>query len=353
MNYKLLYEKGHDPDTVYIMQSGEVIFFATNDDRYRITGQNLIIGTSEIILSNLLGIPTKRVETAVVPQKTDVKYVKIDTFLEQFKHEGYLINIARVTAQKLRLTNSIIKKNQDILLSGKKTLKQLFTQYYSIVSILRDEYNKRKLPWLKDTINKYTSSIQFLKAESYAKADIPVKIYETEALSEKTIDLPPDHILCKEGDNDNEMFILQSGTLEVTVNSNRVALINEVGSTIGEISLLLGEKRSATIKTLTSVRVTKLNLNDLKTIAKTDIETILQIVYSLTKKFYNNISLIRDINASVLNKKLEEEEGKISERKEISSISHDLEKLKFHVDELLYSHNADYIREKLDRFLKI
>ena len=353
MNYKLLYEKGYEPDTVYIMQSGEVIFFASNEDRYRISGQNLIIGTCEIFLSNLMGIPTKRIETAVVPCETDVKYIKVDTFLEQFKHEGYLINIAKVTAQKLRLTNSIIKKNQNILLSGKKTLKQLFTQYYSIVSILRDEYNKRKLPWLKDTVNKYTSSIQFLKAESYAKTDIPLKIYETEALTDKTIYLPPDYILCKEGDNDNEMFILQSGALEVTVNGNRVAMINEAGSTIGEIALLLGEKRSATIKTVTSVRVTKLNLNDLKIIAKSDIDTILQIVYSLTKKFYNNISLIRDINASVLNKKLEEEEGNTTERKEINSISNDLEKLKYHVDELLYSHNADFIREKLDKLLKL
>ncbi|MDA3899112.1 MAG: cyclic nucleotide-binding domain-containing protein [Spirochaetes bacterium] len=351
MSYKLLYQQGHDPDQIFILQSGEVIFFASNDDRYRISGNNIILGSTEIILSHLLSLPTKRLETAVVSEKAQISCMSSEKFLSQFKHEKYLLNMGKVIAQKIRLTNSIIKKNQNILLSGKKTLKQLYLQYFSIVSIIIDEYNKRKLPWLKDIVAKYSTSISFLKAEAYTKADVPVKIFETTALSDRTIDLPPDYILCKEGNKESDMFILQSGTLEVSVNNNRVAILNEAGTTIGEIALLLGEVRSATIRSLTPIRVTKLRLKDLKEIAKNDIDTIVQIIYSLTKKFYNNINLIRDINMSVMNKTLSEEAGEKGEKIEISNISHELNKLKYELGELLYAQNADFIRSRLTPFM--
>ena len=44
------------------------------------------------------------------------------------------------------------------------------------------------------------------------------------------------------------MFILQSGTLEVSIAGRKAAVIEQPGTVIGEMALLLGEKRTATIK---------------------------------------------------------------------------------------------------------
>ena len=55
-------------------------------------------------------------------------------------------------------------------------------------------------------------------------------------------------VVIKEGIVDNHLLILQTGTVVITKDGTEVARISEKGTFIGEISAILGEKRTCTVK---------------------------------------------------------------------------------------------------------
>lgn len=57
-------------------------------------------------------------------------------------------------------------------------------------------------------------------------------------------------LLIREGRYGTEMYILVKGKVEVSIEGISVAVIDQKGSFIGEISALMGTKRIATVKTL-------------------------------------------------------------------------------------------------------
>jgi len=71
----------------------------------------------------------------------------------------------------------------------------------------------------------------------------------------------PDDYIIRQDDYGDCMFFLSSGEVEVLVNNLQVAKLYP-GSTFGETALLIGEKRSATIHTLTHCEVYKLSKTD-------------------------------------------------------------------------------------------
>lgn len=58
----------------------------------------------------------------------------------------------------------------------------------------------------------------------------------------------PGALVFKEGDLSNELYILKTGTVAVIKRNQKIAEIKESGSYVGEMSALLGEPRSATLK---------------------------------------------------------------------------------------------------------
>jgi PAS domain S-box-containing protein len=61
-----------------------------------------------------------------------------------------------------------------------------------------------------------------------------------------------------ESDDSQDLYILLSGTLDVLKGRRKITVIDEKGSVFGEMSFLLGEKRSATIKAVSSVKTIRI-----------------------------------------------------------------------------------------------
>jgi hypothetical protein len=61
---------------------------------------------------------------------------------------------------------------------------------------------------------------------------------------------PPDSIIVKEGELGNEIYFLTSGTAEIITSDEKLYATLNDGDYFGEISLLLGEKRTASVKAL-------------------------------------------------------------------------------------------------------
>lgn len=66
--------------------------------------------------------------------------------------------------------------------------------------------------------------------------------------------LQPGEILFLQGDNSQDMHILISGELEVLKDDKKIAEITEPGATVGEMSFLLGSRKTATVRAMTEAK---------------------------------------------------------------------------------------------------
>ena len=75
-------------------------------------------------------------------------------------------------------------------------------------------------------------------------------------------------VLFVEGDESQDLYFLVSGHLEVLKGDKKIAEITEPGALFGELSFLLGAKRTATIQAENEVRVLRIPRNEVSTFLK-------------------------------------------------------------------------------------
>ncbi len=72
------------------------------------------------------------------------------------------------------------------------------------------------------------------------------------------LDLPPGTVLSRQGEVGFEMFILLDGTASVTRDGQRVATLT-AGDVVGELAVISGHPRNATVVAETELRILDLN----------------------------------------------------------------------------------------------
>lgn len=280
-----------------------------------------------------------RLETALALKGTTIKKIPAATLIQGLDNSAFAMNLAIVEAKIIVLTNEILKK--DLQLDSQLVKeKNICIEYYMIIRALQKEYDKRRLPWIKEIIEKYKTSIICKKGEAFARATESIKVETPRELSSNTVEFPPGSVLCQEGSVGDYMYILESGQLDVFIQNAKVATIAEKGTVIGEIAMLLSMPRTATLKAQNTVVVTKVTRDDLK---KTSTPQLIQLLLvSLAKKHQANIVHIEDINekkALVYAGKKEQEPQKTDVHRYLNELS----QLKSALEKIINNKQADYL----------
>jgi len=350
MGYIKLYTSSSPADSAYYLNDGRVYFFVSNDDKYSINGKNLIVGATELIMRHMLGILTERIETAVTDSISKVKKMPVDKFISGMNSFSFNLNVSMVLARQVLLTNGIINRNINHLEGDEKKNREVTVQFYMIINRLRDEYDKRKLTWLKELIREFETSLSYKRGEAYHRSSEPVKITTADSLSDKEVEYSTGSIICEEDTRGEEMYILQSGAIDVYIKDNRVASINEPGTVIGEMALLLGEKRTATLKAKNNVVITTIKKSDLKEIAEKQIELLHAISFSLARRHYYNIIKIGEINRSIIEKTIDIEAGEGPKTAQIHKSMKELAVLKRKIEDTARKKDCGFIQDLIDGF---
>ncbi len=348
-NFIKLYSGTSEADSVFLLNEGSVYFYVSEIDKYVIRGKNLIIGATELILSKLLGIKTERLETAVTDRESKIKKISADKFINGMNLYSFALNASIVIAKQVLLTNNIIHNNINKLTGTANRARTILIEYYLILSRLKEEHDKRKLQWLKEIINQFETTLSYKKGEAFYKSSEPTKVSGTHNLSDSMVEFPRGSIICKENSSGDEMYILNSGSIDVTVGGNRVATINEAGTVFGEMALLLGEKRTATLTAKNNVVISKISRSSLKEISQDQTHLLKDIACSLAKKHNFNVVRIESTNQSLAEKNFSDENADRS-NSELNRAEKDLRSLKSQVEEIRQKKNAEFLDDLVNSF---
>jgi CRP-like cAMP-binding protein len=348
-NYIKLYAVTGVVESAFFLSEGSVYFYASNVDKYAISGSNLIIGSTEIIMKHLLGIDTDRIETAVAEGGSAVKKITADKFIAGLRTYSFALNASMVLAKQVFLTNQILHKNMTELNGEEKKIRDNAVAYYKILTRMQKEYEKRKIPWLKELIEEFTNSLTYKKGEAYCKASEPSHINTVAALSDKEVEYERGAIICEEDTPGSEMYILKSGAVDVFVKGIRISTIDEPGMIIGETSLLLDTNRTATLKAKNRAIVTRITRDDLKEVAEKQQDFISGIAMALAKRHYFNVARIESVNKNIIGQALDRELIGGDKKAALSKRAHkDLQTLKDRLDDVAREKKSDFLRELLE-----
>ncbi len=293
-----IYEVMDIADKAYIMHEGKLIYEISENDRYTIEGKEIIFGAEEPLIAYKTGRDEYfRFQSAYVSEDAKVDKIPLSNLYKVISLYNVGYNISKNIAKCVEITNKIYI-NKEKRLSGQEMASKEYARIYvETVNELKAIYEKLKIGWLGQILKDFTNSLVYTKGKAFQKssASSAIKV-NTRTLNEYTFNLKAGSILCEEGDEGHEMFILNRGALEVYIGGKKVADINEPGTVIGEMALLLGEKRTATIKTISDCNITIIKPEDLRKIAEKDKSFFLNLAVNMSKRLEHNCYLIRETN---------------------------------------------------------
>lgn len=343
-----LYSANSEPDCAFFLSEGVVYYYASSVDKYAIKGKNLIVGSTELIMNNILSEKTGRIETAVALRDSSIKKIPADKFLAGMSSFSFLINTSIVLAKQVLLTNRIINRNMDILEGKDKLLREISIKYYKAVSSLNREYEKRKLPWINDILKKHITSLNYKRGEAFFKSQDSLTIEAAGRLSDRMVEYPRGSVICEENTAGEEMYILQSGSIDVEIGGNRVATIDKSGTVFGEMALLLNEKRTATLRAKNNAVITVIRKSELKEAYEKQNDILRNITVSLAQRHYYNLVKINAVNKSLVEQTLGDGDEAETKTSQVEKIKMDLSKLRNELSDAVFKKKADFLQEILD-----
>jgi CRP-like cAMP-binding protein len=105
-------------------------------------------------------------------------------------------------------------------------------------------------------------------------------------------------IICQENAEGHEMYVIHSGTVKIykTINANKIELITlKRGDFFGEMCLLLGGPRTATVEAVEETEVMVLNKENFLKKVQTDIKFADQILLTMARRIKGLHQIITNI----------------------------------------------------------
>ncbi|MDY6933918.1 MAG: cyclic nucleotide-binding domain-containing protein [Spirochaetota bacterium] len=292
-----------EANCAYLLRNGNVYFEIQDGELYKITGRNLIVAASEIILNFNSDSYYYRSYNLYKDDDSELDEISPKN-LKKLIHKysiGYNLNI--FLAKMIKITNEILSKRQSTQTEDVRVVHEIAKTYFDIANSLLDLGKKTKFPDIIQLGERFKNELIFEtgKIFSHQKSGMQLEV-KKEVLDEFNISYSPNSIICKEGEEGSEMYILNKGMIGVLINENEVARIDKPGTVIGEIALLLGETRTATLRAIDRVVLSIIKKDNLQEFHRTHEDIFLQISETLSKRIYNNFQIIENIDEQMQNK---------------------------------------------------
>ena len=290
---KEIYKEKDIANKAYLLKSGK-IYLDILKIPYEISGHNLIVGAAEIIINykNPI-IPTFRFCSMRSSDDAELETIKVEVLKNLIHHYNIGFNVSRFLSKFLVILNQIQSKlktqdksEYDYNTSAKK--------YYQLVSELDQISEKLKFVDLFELMKSAKNELLYEAGKGlFYKKSTNFQINDNSDFFEV---IPKGKIICHQGENADDFFILNEGVITIEVNGVKVAEVNKSGSVIGEMSLFLEEKRTATVRAKTDLKICKVQRDSLKLFAENNVDFFDAVSKSIAEKIKDGFSIIKHLS---------------------------------------------------------
>lgn len=296
---RTVYEVMDNADSAYILQKGKLTFELSPKDRYTVEGKEIIFGAEEpLIASRNNSEEYFRFQTVLAEDEALIKKIPLDNLYRVIGVYNIGYSITKNIARCLEITNRMYIAKEKKLSGHEISAKEFARIYVDVIDALKDAFGNYRTTWLAEIIDRYSNSLVFAKGRAFregsGRSDFKL---DMDQLDDLTFNLKAGSILCEEGDAGEEMYILNRGNLQVFIGGKKVFDIFDPGTVIGEMALLLGAKRTATIKTVTDCNITIVKRENLEEVAKSNKDFFLKMAANLGQRLEHNCMLIRETSS--------------------------------------------------------
>jgi len=265
-----------------------------------VEGTNRVFGVKEFLIKEADQVPIGRIITVKKgnnPQLIEVSFEKLKTLIRN-ENAGY--QIARDLADLQHWLGNL-QQDKNAKLGEQERQKREYTKIYAWAGkILTNEFKQKRYPWLEKLASMVESSLYFTMGMAYLKQDETHNLeIETKTLDEFSKQFPPGSIVCEQGAGGDEMFILNSGKLSIEMNGVQVATVGDSGAVIGELALLLGQPRGATVKAIQPTTLSVIKKQDMPSVIKAQPDFLRNISLTLTRRVISSIQKITDLSKAI------------------------------------------------------
>jgi CRP/FNR family cyclic AMP-dependent transcriptional regulator len=106
-------------------------------------------------------------------------------------------------------------------------------------------------------------------------------------------------VLFKEGSFSDAAFIIESGKVEISVNdsggSKTVIGVLKDNDIVGEMGLIDGNPRSATVTAISDVKIKEITREQFETLSRTNPNALMPILKVLSKRLRDTLKMVMDI----------------------------------------------------------
>lgn len=303
-----VYVRNSEPDTAFMLKNGKLIVSITDSDSFEMSGKNLIFGAMEVLISEEEGVPLPRVFSIQPAESSEYVRIPAKTLTQMVKTYNVGFAIAKAIAENLVNVNEIltVKKEQ---IGEKERLSQEYCKIFAwVTDTLSSHYQKTRFPWLEPIVKTAKDSLTYHKGAAFSsfteKSKFEITATEEDEFSKV---FPKGSYVCKQGEVGEELYILKSGKLKVLINDNPITDIDDPGSVIGEMALLLREPRNATLQAIEDTVLTIVKKSNLKAFAEQNPVFLKNISLDLAKRVTHNCAVVKDLDDIFQQSKLEDD----------------------------------------------
>lgn len=245
---KKLFLIGDPLNTAYQIEGLTEVSFEKNGSAYQIESDAGLVGAVEFLLSRKSYSPSSRIHNCFVNDDAKIEKVlenNLDARLQDF-NQGIDSNV--FLARVLTAANDFYLSKEKLLPREISEYQLRAKAYYTFVDSLRKlnlyANNSMLATLIKDCrgTEMYKDGLLWGRSEAGNLINLP-----PEPIKKYIKSFEEGAVICKEGALDGEMYVLLKGSISVQVGSTFVAQLSLPGEAIGELSLFLDDRRSATL----------------------------------------------------------------------------------------------------------
>lgn len=315
--------KGEPATCLYILERGTLGVYAGDDsDALKlgtITGAGTTFGEIGAILSQPRSATILAISDSDITE-IPVKGKELENTIMARPELG--LKIAVTVAARLRDTNFSLNEGVKFSAKVRDLSEKYHFSYFEIIEKIREIYAKFRFSWLKDVLIKSSSNTSYTRGKIVSQkkgkekkgtcsdapsvnvepTSMPCRASEDNILTYSTGDY-----ICREGEIGDTMFILCSGTLSVFVKDMCVADISKKGTIIGEVAAIMayrnpgsGEKRTASLRAKTDVKMITIRSDQLKTAFTKDPQMLVHVIRTVSEKLIQTNNSLNQLIADML-----------------------------------------------------